>query len=67
MTNAESAQTNSRPIVTVQDNHLSNLTSDHWVPNEKKTLSKTTATKLIQWRNAKKKQKKNKTKQKEQS
>ena len=36
MTNAESAQTNSDPIVTVQDNHLSNLTSDHWVPNEKK-------------------------------
>ena len=37
-TNAESAQANSRPIVTVQDNHLSNATSDYfiWLQNGKK-------------------------------
>ena len=29
-TNAESAHANSRPIVTVQDDHLSNATSDYF-------------------------------------
>ena len=38
MAYAESTQANSCLIVTVQDNHLSNVTSDHffWLPNEKK-------------------------------
>ena len=40
MTNAESAQANSCPIVTVQDDHLSNSTSDYFflLPNEKKPV-----------------------------
>ena len=39
-TNAESAQANSCPIVTVQDDHLSNTTSDYffWLSNEKKPV-----------------------------
>ena len=46
-TNAESAQANSHPIVTVQDNHLSNMTSEHFFDSQmKKNLSKTTTTKL---------------------
>ena len=47
-TNAESAQATSHPVVTVQDDHLSNATSDYffWLQNEKKKLSKTTTTKL---------------------
>ena len=48
MTSAESAQANSYTIVTVQDDRLSNTTSDHFffVSQVKKNLSKTTATKL---------------------
>ena len=47
VTNTESAQANSDTIVTVQDIHLSNVTSNHFfcLPN-KKNLSKTTTTKL---------------------
>ena len=47
-TNAESTQANSRSVVTVQDDHLSNATSDYffWLQNEKKALSKTTTAKL---------------------
>ena len=43
VTNTESAQANSDTIVTVQDIHLSNVTSNHFfcLPN-KKNLSKTT-------------------------
>ena len=40
MTNAESAQANSYKIVTVEDDHLSNTTSNHFFcpPNEKKLV-----------------------------
>ena len=42
-TNAESAQANSRPIIMVQDHHLSNEISEHFFDSQmKKTLSKTT-------------------------
>ena len=46
-TNTEFAQANSPTIVTVQDDHLSNATSDQFFcpPNEK-NLSKTTTAKL---------------------
>ena len=39
-TNAESAQANSGTIVTIEDDHLSNATSDHFfcLPNEKKPV-----------------------------
>ena len=48
-TNAESAQANSRPIVTVQDDHPSNATSDYffWLQNEKKTCLKQQLQNLI--------------------
>ena len=44
---AESAQANSHTVVTVQDNHLSNVTSDHFIclPNEK-NMCKTTTKKM---------------------
>ena len=43
MTNAESTQANSHTIVTVQDDRLSNATSDHFfVSQMKKRLSKIT-------------------------
>ena len=56
-TNAESAQTNSHPIVTVQDNHMSNATSNHFflTPKwKKKNLVKQQLQNFIQQRNAKK-------------
>ena len=39
-TKAEPAQADSCPIFNVQDNHLSNVTSDHffWLPNEKEPV-----------------------------
>ena len=54
MTNAESAQANSHTIITVFDDHLPNMTSDHFfcLPNEK-NLSKTTTTKLYPAKNGK--------------
>ena len=36
MTNAESAQANSHPIVTVQDDHLSNATSNYFFDSQMK-------------------------------
>ena len=43
MTNAELTQANSHAIVTVQDDHLSNATSDHFfVSQMEKSLSKIT-------------------------
>ena len=38
MTNAETTQANSYKIITVQDDHLSNMTSNHYfcLPNVKK-------------------------------
>ena len=58
MTNAEFAQPNSHPIMTVQDDHLSNVTSDHffWLPNEKKPCLKQQLQNFIQWKNVKKTQ-----------
>ena len=54
-TNAESAQANSPTIVTVEDDHLPNGSSNHffWPPNEK-SLSKTTTTKLYPAKECKK-------------
>ena len=58
-TNAESAQATSHPVVTVQDDHLSNATSDYffWLQNEKKNCLKQQLQNFIQQRNAKKKHK----------
>ena len=42
----ESGQANSHTIVTVQDGHLSNTTSNHFCLLDEKKLSKTTTTKL---------------------
>ena len=53
-TNVKSAQANSRPVITVQDNHLSNATSDHFFkPKWKKACPKQLQN-FIHWRNAKK-------------
>ena len=47
MTNAESDQANSYSIVTVEDDHLYNTTSDHFFTlQNKKNLSKTATKKL---------------------
>ena len=55
MTNAESTQANSRTIVTVNDDHLFNATSNHffYLPNEKKTYLKQPLKNFNQQRNAK--------------
>ena len=55
MTNAESTQANSHTIITVFDDHLPNMTSDHFfcLPNEK-NLSKTTTTNFTQQKMANK-------------
>ena len=55
MTNAESAQANSRPTVTVQDDHLSNATSDYifLTPKWKTTCLKQLQN-FLQQRNVKK-------------
>ena len=64
-TNAESAQANSHPIVTIQDNRLSNATSDHFFDFQmKKNLSKTATTKLYPAKECKKKQKNKQTNKK---
>ena len=57
-TNAESAQANSHPIVTVQGNHPPNTTSNYFfcLQNGKKTCLKQQLQNLIQRRNVKKKQ-----------
>ena len=59
MAYAESTQANSCLIVTVQDNHLSNVTSDHFflTPKWKKTCLKQQLQNFIEWRNVKKNQK----------
>ena len=56
-TNAESAQATSRPILTVEDDQLSNANSDHFflTPKwKKKTCLKQQLQTFIQGRNAKK-------------
>ena len=53
-TNAESTQANSHPIVTVQDNHLSNATSEHFFDSQmKKTCLKQQLPNFIQRKNVK--------------